>query len=200
VILFIDDPHVRLRAAPYQGLYCAASAAGTQCMGIQVFDTLRGLDYLLTRSDVDPNRIGVAGLCQGSEQTWLAAALDDRFKIAALGVVGAITVRDWAEKVAPHQNEFRFWAPYFHEITMHTDLQFVYSSIAPRPLLLVDGTYRNFWPESGYRRVSEMADLIFGLYAKPDALTKLPAKSDWGIEEVRQWLGATLKYKQPAAN
>jgi len=34
--------------------------------GIQVFDTLRALDYLMTRGDVDPGRIGVCGLCQGA--------------------------------------------------------------------------------------------------------------------------------------
>ncbi len=72
VVLFIDDPHIGKRRAPYAGLYAASSAAGIPVMGIQVFDTLRGLDYLLTRGDVDPGRIGLAGLCQGAEQVWLA--------------------------------------------------------------------------------------------------------------------------------
>jgi len=35
---------------------------------------------MLTRQDVDPGRIGISGLCQGSEQTWLASALEDRFQ------------------------------------------------------------------------------------------------------------------------
>ena len=99
LLLFIDDPHVGRRAAPCAGLYATAAAAGTQVMGIQVFDTLRGLDYLRTRADVDPGRIGVAGLCQGSEQTWLAAALEDRFQIA-VPVCGTTTYAEWARMPA----------------------------------------------------------------------------------------------------
>ncbi len=95
VVLFFDDPSFGDRQAPLAAWYAATSAVGTQGMGVQVFDTLRGLDYLLTREDVDPTRIGVAGLCQGSEQTWLAAALEDRFQIV-VPVCGTTTYTDWA--------------------------------------------------------------------------------------------------------
>ena len=53
-VLFIDDPRTGRRQAPFAGLYVAASAAGTQPIAIQVFDALRGLDYLTTRADIDP--------------------------------------------------------------------------------------------------------------------------------------------------
>jgi dienelactone hydrolase len=82
VVIFFDDPLFGQRNAPKAGFYASSSAAGFQGMGVQVFDTFRALDYLLTRRDVDPGHIGLAGLCQGSEQTWLAAALEDRFQIA----------------------------------------------------------------------------------------------------------------------
>lgn len=192
------NPKSRRHVGNLASFYGCSDCVGLSPVAMRVWDDLSGFAYLKQRADIDAGRIAMVGLGYGGVDAAILAAVEPG--IAALGVAGAITVRDWADKVAPHENEFQFWAPYLHGMTLHTDLQFVYSSIAPRPLLLVDGTDRKFWPESGYRRVSEMADRIFGLYDKPDALAKLPAKSDWGIEEISQWLGTTLKCDQPSAN
>jgi dienelactone hydrolase len=51
------------------------------------WDIMRTLDYLETRADVDPKRIGVVGFSMGGIETWLSAA-DDRIAVAvpAIGV------------------------------------------------------------------------------------------------------------------
>src|ERR1700722_18426740 len=49
----------------YQGAYC---------------DMVRGVDYLCTRDDVDPQRIGARGISQGGGLVLAAAALDPRIK------------------------------------------------------------------------------------------------------------------------
>lgn len=53
-----------------------------------VFDNRQALDYLLTRADVDPNRIGCLGLSLGGIKTSLVAAVDDRIRCAVLGLAG----------------------------------------------------------------------------------------------------------------
>jgi dienelactone hydrolase len=52
------------------------------------WDIWRTIDYLQTRADVDPNRLGMIGFSMGGIETWLAAAVDDRIKVAvpAIGV------------------------------------------------------------------------------------------------------------------
>jgi dienelactone hydrolase len=52
------------------------------------WDIWRTLDYLETRSDVDANRLGMIGFSMGGIETWLAASVDDRVKVAipAIGV------------------------------------------------------------------------------------------------------------------
>ena len=52
------------------------------------WDLWRTLDYLETRSDVDPSRIGMIGISMGGIETWLAGAVDSRIKVAvpAIGV------------------------------------------------------------------------------------------------------------------
>lgn len=52
------------------------------------WDIWRTIDYLQTRDDIDPERIGMIGFSKGGIETWLAAAVDDRVKVAipAIGV------------------------------------------------------------------------------------------------------------------
>jgi dienelactone hydrolase len=46
------------------------------------WDIWRTIDYLQTRPDVDPDRIGMIGTSKGGIETWLAAAVDERVKVA----------------------------------------------------------------------------------------------------------------------
>lgn len=55
------------------------------------WDLWRLLDYLETRPDVDAKRIGMIGFSMGGIQTWLAASVDDRVRVA----VPAIAVQSF---------------------------------------------------------------------------------------------------------
>jgi dienelactone hydrolase len=56
-----------------------------------VWDLWRVVDWLVSREDVDPSRIGMIGYSMGGIQTWLAAAVDERVKVA----VPAIAVQSF---------------------------------------------------------------------------------------------------------
>ena len=55
------------------------------------WDLWRVLDYVATRKDVDPKRIGMIGFSMGGIQTWLAASVDERVRVA----VPAIAVQSF---------------------------------------------------------------------------------------------------------
>lgn len=55
------------------------------------WDLWRTVDYLQTRPDIDPDRLGMIGFSMGGIQTWLAASVDDRIKVA----VPAIAVQSF---------------------------------------------------------------------------------------------------------
>jgi dienelactone hydrolase len=52
------------------------------------WDLWRTVDYLISRPDIDPDRIGMIGFSMGGIETWLAAAVDERVKVSvpAIGV------------------------------------------------------------------------------------------------------------------
>ena len=61
-----------------------AYLAGTNLARWEIWDGLRAFDYLLTRSDVDPERMSITGTSGGGTQAAYIAALEPRIKVAAI--------------------------------------------------------------------------------------------------------------------
>jgi len=61
-----------------------AYLAGTNLARWEIWDGIRALDYLVTRPDVDPERISITGTSGGGFQAAHIAALDSRIKVAAI--------------------------------------------------------------------------------------------------------------------
>ena len=49
--------------------------------GMMVYDSIKSVDYLVTREDVDPKRIATMGISMGSTMAWWLAALDERIAV-----------------------------------------------------------------------------------------------------------------------
>ena len=54
---------------------------GQVLWGMMVYDSLRALDFLLERADVDAGRIATLGMSMGSTMAWWMGALDTRVKV-----------------------------------------------------------------------------------------------------------------------
>ena len=108
-----------------------------------VWDGIRGVDYLLTRSEVDPERIGIYGCSGGGTQVSFIAALDERIKAAVPGcyITG---FRRLLESIGPQDAEQNIYHGIKHGIT-HADLLQVR---APRPLL-ISSTTRDYFSIQG---------------------------------------------------
>ncbi len=59
--------------------------AGTTWMGLNYWDDSRCVDYLVSRPEVDPDRIGCTGLSGGGWRTNILAALDRRIRASVSG-------------------------------------------------------------------------------------------------------------------
>ncbi len=184
VVLFIDDPRTGRRQAPRAGLYAAASAAGTQVAGVQVFDALRGLDYVLTRDDVDPKRIGIAGLAEGAMQAYLAAALEERFRFVA-AVAGTTTYEALAAATAAGKGP-EDPSAFVAGILRFADMDRLAACVAPRPLLVAGSFGDDELLTKGYDRVLRTLKSVYGLYETEERLCRLP---DQGVEDTTPYVG-----------
>jgi dienelactone hydrolase len=117
--------------------------AGISPIRYFTWDGIRGVDYLLTREEVDPGRIGIFGCSGGGTQAVFIAAFDER--IAALAPGCYITgFRRLLESIGLQDAEQNIYRGIKHGIT-HADLLQVR---APRPLL-ISSTTRDYFSIQG---------------------------------------------------
>lgn len=128
----------------------------------RVWDGIRGIDYLVTRADVDPRRIGVTGCSGGGTLTTYIAALDERVAAAAPSCY-ITTWRALLEKLGPQDGEQSF----AHFLTEGLDIPDYIALFAPKPYLIAS-TRDDFFPLAGARAAFEEAKRFHGLFGAAD--------------------------------
>lgn len=141
---------------------------GISQLALRAAETMRAGEYLRSRADIDPARVAVAGLCQGGQDTWLTAALDERFCAAAPFCSETTYTVHSAEMASyfAHADS----SPYPFGILKVCDVDHLHAAIAPRPLLVRSNLPDQWWPVSGFDDVETMTRKIYRLYGAEDRL------------------------------
>ena len=145
-----------------------------------VWDVLRLLDYLETRVDIDPRRIGAIGFSKGGIETYLAAAADPRIAVA-VPCIGVQSFRwaaehdSWQSRIGTVQAAFdaaakhsgvaqpdgAFVHTFYTRVAPGLDREFdgpaMLPLIAPRPLLSINGEIDPRTPMPGLQLCAEAA-------------------------------------------
>jgi dienelactone hydrolase len=108
-----------------------------------IWDGIRAIDYLETRSDLDPRRIAVAGNSGGGMMTSYLIALDDRLVAAAPGCFITTSVRK-NESPGPGDAEQNVFGQYAYGFDFADYLILA----APRPVVILAAT-RDYVPIAG---------------------------------------------------
>ncbi len=127
----------------YPGAQCYIS--GYSPTNYFVWDGIRTVDYLLTRKEVDPKRIGMTGRSGGGTQTAFTAAFDERILAAAPECF--ITSMEYILKTIGPQDAEQNLVHMINEGIDHADLLEVR---APKPTLMLTTT-RDFFSIQGAR-------------------------------------------------
>ena len=129
---------------------------GFSVLGLQLWDSMRVIDFLQSLPEVDAGRIAVTGASGGGTQTFLVSAVDPRVKAAApVNMISAIMQGGCVCENAPG-------------LRLGTFNVEIGALMAPRPLLMVSATgdWTKNTPQEEYPAIRS----IYGLYGETDAL------------------------------
>ena len=132
--------------------------AGVTWSGVMFLDDIRTVDYLVTRPEVDPERIGCCGLSVGGFRAAWLAGLDARIKAAV--VVGWMSTA--AEMLESKLTSIGFWKT-VPGLYRYMDLPDVVSMTAPGALMVLHGTKDKLFTNAG---VQAAYDKIAKVYKK----------------------------------
>lgn len=145
---------------------------GSSLARYMIWDGIRAVDYLLTRSEVDPDRIGITGRSGGGTQASFIAAIDDR--IAASAPENYITSLEYLLKsIGPQDAEQNFYRGIVSGID-HADLLL---SHAPKPTMII-ATTRDFFSIQGAHETYEEVKRFYEISGNPDAVSLV--EDDYG--------------------
>ncbi|MHB8519177.1 MAG: alpha/beta hydrolase family protein [Limisphaerales bacterium] len=165
--------------------------------GVEAWNGIRSLDYLETRTEVDPSRFGVTGRSGGGAYSWTISALDDRIKVAA--PVAGIT--DLQNHVVDGTVEGHCDCMFFVN-TYRWDYPMLAALVAPRPLLIGNSDKDDIFPLDGVMRLHAKVRKIYRLYGAADKLgvliTEGPHKDTQDLQvPVFRWFNRHLKGEDP---
>ena len=156
---------------------------GMSLMGLQLWNSIRVVDYLASLSEVDPSRIACTGASGGGTQTFMLAAVDQRVKVAA--PVNMISAHFQGGCLCENIPNLRLDG---------YNVEFG-AMMAPRPLLMVSAT--GDWtvntPQVEYPAVRS----VFQLYDAADKVTAVQVDAQHNYnkesrEAVYAWFGKWL--------
>lgn len=171
---------------PYQSAMLRAyrTGEGHPYLYDTVWDVLRLIDYLSSRPDVDPSRIGLIGNSKGGTEAYLAAAADERIAVV-IPLIGVQsygwslrhpaaweariwTLREAVEAAAAESHEAvttAFVRTFYDRLTPGLVDRFdgpaMLTLIAPRPILVVNGDSDPRSPLAGVREAVASAERAY---------------------------------------
>lgn len=123
-------------------------------LGLQLWDSIRALDFLASLDDVDAADLGITGASGGGTQTFLLTAVDDRLQFASpVNMVSAIMQGGDLCENAPG-------------LRLHTSNVEIAAIFAPKPMLIVSAT--GDWTHNVPREEYPAIKKIYALSGKGD--------------------------------
>ncbi len=166
----------RKKAKSRYNLICAEHAvlgnlaylAGTNLARWEIWDGIRALDYLLTRPDVDAERISITGTSGGGTQAAYIAALDPRIKVVAPSCfITALPMRMYNRIFKDPDSDPE--QDLYGMISKGIDHPGLLLMMYPRPVF-VAAAVLDFFPIEGTLRTFREVEELYSRFGHPDQI------------------------------
>lgn len=139
--------------------------SGQVMWGMMVYDSLRAIDYLASRPDVDAGRIATLGMSMGSTMAWWVAALDTRVKVC-IDICCLTDFQALIESRGLDGHGIYYYVPGL--LKRFTTAQ-INALIAPRAHLSIAGSFDPLTPPAGLNRVDAELRQVYEAEGAPGA-------------------------------
>lgn len=139
--------------------------SGQVMWGMMVYDSLRAVDYLASRPDVDASRLGTLGISMGSTMAWWTAALDPRIKVC----IDICCLTDYQALIAARGLDGHGIYYYVPRLLKHFTTAQINALIAPRPHLSLAGLYDRLTPPAGLDTIDGELRQVYAAEGAPEA-------------------------------
>ena len=150
---------------------------GNVLWGMMVYDSLRAVDYLSTRDDVDAGRIGTLGMSMGSTMAWWLAALDTRIRVC-VDICCMTEYHSLLESGGLNGHSVYYYVP---DLLTHFSTERINRLIVPRPHLSMAGDRDPLTPPNGLDRIDAAMRRAYARAGAPEHWRML--RSDEGHVE-----------------
>ncbi|KQC01252.1 S9 family peptidase [Pedobacter sp. Hv1] len=161
-------------------LNLSSNLLGTSVAAYELFDNVRGLDYLLTRPEVDPTKIGCIGNSGGAMQAIYFAAFDERVKIIA-----PCSYLASREKTLATTGAADGCAQIPNEGAAQLEMSDYLIAAAPKPMLVLAGRY-DFIDYNGTLESFEDLKKVYQRLATPEKLSMFTYDDGHGISKPKR--------------
>ena len=137
---------------------------GRVMWGMMVYDSIRAMDYLHTRPEVDTSRIATAGLSMGSTMAWWLAALDERVKVT----VDICCLTDYQALIDIGNLKGHGIYYYVPSLLKHFTTAEINALIAPRAHISLAGNRDLLTPPAGLVRIDAELKKVYSAAGHPE--------------------------------
>lgn len=166
-----------------------------------VWDGMRAIDYLTSRPDIDPQRIGCMGNSGGGTLTTYLTALDERIKVASPNCY-ITTLSRVCSTIGPQDAEQNI----FGQLGFGMDHADMLLMRAPNTPLRIGAAQQDFFPIEGAREAFSRAHELFARFGNEQKMTLAEDTGPHGWSEplrmasnqwMSKWLRGTNEIVQP---
>jgi dienelactone hydrolase len=147
-----------------QPLAGSALLLGETMVAWRVWDVMRAIDYLQTRTDVDSKRIAVMGISGGGTTSLFSAALDSRIKVAVIsGYFNTFKASIFSMSHCIDN--------YIPGILKYAEMPDIAGLIAPRPVHIESGTKDPIFPVEATKEAFERLKAVYEVFGAADRIS-----------------------------
>jgi len=144
--------------------------------GLMVWDTMRAIDYMATRPDIDATSAAITGASGGGLNSLYTSVMDPRIQLA----VPAVYVCQWEDLLAT--GLWHCGCSFVPGLGSATNMGELAGLLAPGPQLLLDALDDPMFPTEGAEHAAAQARIAYELLQEPShlQLQSFPGGHDYG--------------------